>query len=259
MNHHPGVVAHRGFSGNAPENTIAAFRLAIDAGCDGMELDIQRLSDGTLVVFHDTDTGRITGAKGNIYDLTLAESRLLDAGSRFNSAFPEKARPEYAGLRIPTLQEVFHLAAESAVELLIEIKNPELYQPDLESDLLALTRDCRMEHRVRFLSFSAESIGKMKKLDPSARTALLASRLWRNPIKEALEAEAGELGLLHTLATPETIAAARRSGLSVSVWTVNEENDMRLMIERGADCIITNYPDRLLKILRRDHRSPGDI
>jgi glycerophosphoryl diester phosphodiesterase len=255
MNHHPRVIAHRGFSGAAPENTLAAFRLAIDAGCDGIELDIQRLRDGTIVVFHDTDLSRITGVKGNIYDLSVAELRLLDAGSWFNKAFPGKARPEYAGLRVPLFEELSGLTAENRVELFIEIKNPELYQPDLESALLALVREYRMEKRVRFLSFDAKSIAEIRKLDPSTRTVLLAARPEPDPIVAALEVEADEVGLLHMLATPETIAAAHENGLSVSVWTVNEPEDLRLMIRRGVDCVITNYPDRLLKLLDRDPRA----
>ena len=245
------VIAHRGASGYAPETTLEAYRLALQMGVDGIEMDVHRLRDGVIVAIHDPEVNRTTNGKGRISELTLAELKTLDAGSWFNRAFPEKARQEYAGLRVPTLQEIIDLTKESPVELHIEIKNPERYPPDLETILLSLIYSNRMETRVRFLSFSSQSLRKIKTLDSSIRTALLISDSGVDPVGSASQIAADELALRHNLATAAIIDGAHKSGLSVSVWTVDKEAHLRRMIRLGVDGIITNYPDRLNLLLGR--------
>jgi glycerophosphoryl diester phosphodiesterase len=220
-------------------------------GADGIEMDVHRLRDGVIVAIHDPDVKRTTNGKGQISDLTLAQLQALDAGSWFNHAFPKKARPEYAGLRVPTLQEIIDLTKESTAELYIEIKNPERYPPGLEATLLSIVGSNRMEKRTRFLSFSSQSVRAIKALDSSIPTALLISKHEKDPVRATLEALADQLALRHNLAAPGIIDAAHSSGLSVSVWTVDREADMRRMIRLGVDCIITNYPDRLNRLLGR--------
>ncbi len=245
------VIAHRGASGYAPETTLEAYRLALQMGVDGIELDVHRLRDGVIVAIHDPEVDRTTNGKGRISELTLAELKTLDAGSWFNKEFPQKARQEYAGLRVPTLQEIIDLTKESPVELHIEIKNPEHYPPDLEATLLSVIYSNRMETRVRFLSFSSQSLRKIKTLDSSIRTALLISGSGVDPVGAALQIAADELALRHNLATVAIIDGAHRSGLSVSVWTVDKEAHLQRMIRMGVDGIITNYPDRLNLLLGR--------
>ena len=251
MNSTPKVIAHRGASGYAPELTLAAYQLALQLGCDGIEMDIHPLRDGTLVALHDPDVARTTNRKGKISDFTLEELKNLDAGSWFNKAYPDRARQEYAGLRIPTIQEIFDLVKESTVEFFIEIKDPELYSPDLERSLLSLVLDNQIEKRTRFLSFSAPSILKIKAINPSLRTAFLVSGAEEDPVESTLRLSADEVGILHTLITPALIDSAHNAGLSVSAWTVNHPSDMERMIDLGTDCIITNYPDRLVRLLQK--------
>jgi glycerophosphoryl diester phosphodiesterase len=246
------VVGHRGASGYAPEATLEAFRLAIQMGVDFVETDVHRLRDGAIVAIHDADLNRTTNGKGWVADLTLPELKALDAGSWFNAAYPEKARPEYARLQVPTLQEVVDLVKASRAGLFIEIKDPERYPPDLESSLLSLVRNNQMEKRTRFLSFNATSLRKIKELDDSVPTVLLVSKPDINPVKAALAVPVDELGLLHERATPAIIDEARHKGLLISVWTVDKQEDMRRIIELGTDSITTNYPDRLLRLLGRN-------
>jgi glycerophosphoryl diester phosphodiesterase len=243
------VVGHRGASGYAPETTLEAYRLAIEMGVDFVETDVHRLRDGTIVAIHDADLKRTTNGKGWVENLTLAELKALDAGSWFNNAYPEKASPEYAGLQIPTLQEVIDLVKKSSAGLFIEIKDPERYPPDLESSLLSLVRCNHMEKRTRFLSFSAQSLRKIRELDASIPVMILISKPEENPVKAALEIAADELGLLYKYATPAIVDEARNQGLRISVWTVDRQEDMQRMIELGVDSITTNYPDKLILLL----------
>jgi glycerophosphoryl diester phosphodiesterase len=244
------VIGHRGASGYAPETTLPSYRLAIEMGVDFVEVDVHRLGDGTIVAIHDADLKRTTNGKGWVADLTLAEIKALDAGSWFNHAHPEKARPEYAGLQVPTLQEVIDLVKESSAGLCIEIKDPERYPPDLESSLLSLVHGSRMETRTRFLSFSVSSLRKIKELDASIPTVLLISRHGKNPVQAALEVPADEVGLRHVLATQEIVNEAHQRGLPISVWTADEPEDILRAIALGVDSITTNYPDRLLRLLQ---------
>jgi glycerophosphoryl diester phosphodiesterase len=243
------VIAHRGASGRAPETTLEAYRLAIETGCDGVEADVQMLGDGTLVAFHDPDVGRTTDGAGTLAEHTLESIKRLDAGSWFNRAFPEKARREYAGLRVPTLQELLDLLRESPQELFLEIKSPELHPPEFESLLLDALRVNRFEGRTRMMSFSAASLAKVKSLRPGMRTSLLAHRAAPSLADAALEAGADELGVLHELAAPELVDAAHRRGLVFSVWTVDEPEDVRRMLALGVDCITSNHPERVLAAL----------
>jgi glycerophosphoryl diester phosphodiesterase len=257
------VVGHRGASGYAPETTIASYRMAIQMGADFVETDVHRSRDGILVAIHDADVSRTTNGKGFVADHTLAELKALDAGSWFNKAFPERARPDYIGLQVPALQEVMDLVQESNAGLFIEIKEPERYQqlavshqlsaisrqPDLESALISLIHSSPMKNRAHVLSFSADSLRKIKGLDASVPTVFLVAKPNENPVQATLDISANELGILHTRATPALVEEAHRSGILISVWTVDQPEDMKRMIALGVDRITTNYPDRLIRLL----------
>jgi len=242
------VVAHRGASGHAPETTLEAYRLALEMGADWVEADIHMLRDGTIVAMHDADVRRTTDGKGKLSDLTLPEVKALDAGSWFNKSYPEKANPQFCGLKVPTLREILELLHKSSAGCCIEIKDPERYAPTLESELISLIYKCGMEKRTRVLSFSQQSIGKVKALDGSIATALLISKREKDPVKTTLNIPADDLAIRHDLVTEAIVRSAHDHGISVSVWTVDRERDMQRMILLGVDRIITNYPDRLNSI-----------
>jgi glycerophosphoryl diester phosphodiesterase len=239
------IVAHRGASGHAPETTLEAYRIALQMAADFVEVDVHLARDGTIVCIHDSDVRRTTNGKGRVADLTLSELKLLDAGSWFNKKNPGKARPEFAGLQIPSLQEVLDLLKENKTGIYVEIKDPELYGPHFESSLVSLIRRNDFENRTLFLSFSPQSLAKTKKIDSSIPAALLISKLAGNPVQAALAIDADELAIRYDLANSDFINAAHEKGLSVSVWTVDEPEDLRRMILLGVDRIITTYPDRL--------------
>jgi len=247
----PKVIAHRGASGYAPETTLAAYRLALHMGVDAIEMDVRKLRDGAIVAFHDPDVKRTTNGQGLISGFTLEEVKALDAGSWFNDAYRQKARPEYAGLKVPTLGEIIELTKESSVELFVEIKDPDPRTADLESAVFSILRESGMLRRTRFLSFSARALQRIKNLDPSSNAMLLIANSETDPVEATLQTGADELGILYKLATPAILEAARARLLPVSVWTVDDEADMARMIRLGVDRITTNYPDRLIQILER--------
>jgi glycerophosphoryl diester phosphodiesterase len=244
MRHLPQIVAHRGASGYAPETTLESYRMAIQMEADFVEMDVHRLGSGEIVAIHDADVSRTTNGRGRIAELNIDDLQALDAGSWFNEAFPRKARAVFAGLRVPTLQQIIDLVKPSGLGFYVEIKNPELYPPDFENSLLSLIRANGIEESTRFLSFSSHSIEKIKDLDPSIKTALLISRRMKDPVAATLDAHADELGIRHDLATASIIDSAHEKNLSVSVWTVDRPADLRRMSELRVDRIITNYPDR---------------
>jgi glycerophosphoryl diester phosphodiesterase len=250
MNSQPKVIAHRGASGHAPEMTLEAYRLALQMGVDAVEMDVHRLRDGTIVAIHDADVARTTNGKGLVSEITLPELKTLDAGSWFNRDFPQRARPEFVGLKVPTLQEIADLINESTVDLYVEIKDPHRYAPDFESALLAVIKGSRLESRTRFISFDVRSLAKIKELDPGVQTGLLIKDLHRDPVGAALQISANEIGLLHTLATRTIIDAAHKNGLSIVVWTVNAPEDLQKMLGMEVDGITTNFPDRLIRLLQ---------
>jgi len=248
MRHLPQIVAHRGASGYAPETTLESYRMAIQMEADSVEIDVHRLGSGEIVAIHDPEVSRTTNGRGRVADLNLDALQALDAGSWFNRAFPKKAKPEFAGLRVPTLQQVIELVKPSSLGFCIEIKDPELYPPDFEQSVLAIIRRNGIEERTRFLSFSSASIEKVKGLDSSLKTVLLISRRGKDPVAATLTANADELGIRHDLATASVVNFAHEKNLSVSVWTVDRPRDIERVIALRVDRIITNYPDRARKI-----------
>jgi glycerophosphoryl diester phosphodiesterase len=245
----PQVIAHRGASGYAPETTLASYRIALQMKVDYLELDLQMTADGELVAIHDTLVDRTTNGKGAVGEKTLAELKALDAGSWFNRLFADKARTEYVGEKIRTLQEIIDLTKPTSAGLYIELKSPELYPADFEARLLSILKRNQFEQRVVVQSFNAHSVEKMKSLDAGVRTAFLVKNLSIDPVEASLKVRANELAISYELLTTDIVKRARANGLAVTVWTVDEVDAMKRMIDLGVDRIITNYPDRLQRIL----------
>jgi glycerophosphoryl diester phosphodiesterase len=249
------VTAHRGSSGAAPENTLAAVRLALAHKSDVVENDIQRTLDGELVIMHDVTLARTTDveqvfpdrAPWNVRDFTLAEIKQLDAGSWF--------APEFTGERVPTLAEWVGVVGDRA-GMLLEPKAPELYpgiEIDLDKELRSLPVFNRAVQRdeVVVQSFNHPWLRAYKDLAPDVTVGLL----FGSKPTEAAIADAATwaqqvnpaLGAIDE-ATVDQIHAA---GMESHVWTVNAGQDMRRAISWDVDGIITNYPQVLRDILRR--------
>ena len=234
------IFAHRGFSGEYPENTMLAFRKAYETGCDGIELDVQLTKDGVPVVIHDERVDRVTNGKGEVRGFTLEEIRGFSASNRL---------PDFEKAKIPTLEEVLELLAPGSCELNIELKTGIFWYPQLEEKVVELVERSGMKERVIYSSFNHYSIQKIRSLDPEAETAYLFGDILLHA--ERYARETGVKGLhpaLYHMAMGTLAQEYTGSGLAVRVWTVNEEAHIRRMLDLGVDAIITNYPDRGVRL-----------
>ena len=239
------VIAHRGFSGEAPENTLAAFQKAIDVGCDMLELDIHLSKDREVVVIHDETLERTTNGLGKVTDSTLKELKKLDAGSRFG--------PQFSGERIPPLKEVLELA-KGKILVNIEIKNPTHGQyliTELADRAWQEVKKAGMLNQVIFSSFHPASLERIREKDSRSRVAFLYSKPWESLREVTGGTSYSVLNLRNIHLTKSKIAQIRQAGIQVNVYTVNSEEEMEQFIQWGINGIITNHPDRLIKILQK--------
>lgn len=234
------VWAHRGASGYAPENTLEAFALAAEMNADGIELDVQLTRDGYLVVVHDEGIERVSNGTGLVRDYTLKELKKF----KFN-----KTHPEYEHAKIPTLREVYELLKDTPLSVNVELKNGIYPYDGMEERVLDLTKRMGMEERVIYSSFNHYSIKKIKELNREAKTGILYSDgIWdvaayaQNIRTDALHPA------YHNLQYPGFMEQARKNGMQVHVWTINEEKQAMECLKMGVDAIISNYPDKMLDV-----------
>lgn len=236
----PLVWAHRGASRAAPENTLAAFRLAAELGADGIELDAQRCATGEVVVLHDESLGRTTGHASLLSETPWSTVRTLDAGARFSERF--------RGERVPLLAEVL---AETPGTLLVnvELKCDRADDRGLTAAAVAVVREAGAEGRVLFSSFNPFCLWRARALAPEVQRALLFERDSSFPMRHALAAPALGAVSLHpedVLATPAAVRSWRRRGYLVAPWTVDDPERAQALQDAGATGIITNVPDVML-------------
>lgn len=239
----PLIFAHRGASKVAPENTLPAFEQAIALGADGVELDIQYTSDGKVVCIHNLTLEKTTNGSGRVSAHTLAELRKLDAGAWFGAAF--------AGTRVPLLDEVLDLL-KGKLLINIELKVLDTRQSGLGTDAVKAVRQHGMTDQVVFSSFNPFALrGALREGPEFDGGLLLASDLpsWTRWTVTRRFSKANSLHPELKMVDAAYAAAAQRAGLPLRVWTVNEEADMRRMIDLGVDAIITDKPDQLAQVL----------
>jgi glycerophosphoryl diester phosphodiesterase len=235
------AIAHRGASGYAPENTFAAFRRAIALGAGFIETDLQLSRDARLVAIHDATVNRTTNGQGAVHDMTLAELRRLDAGSWFGS--------EFAGERIPTIEEILEFANKHDVVFYLEMKPSGSWGG--EHALISALRESREIARTVVISFDPAILAAVRKIEPTLMTGLLFEGHIPKPLDKAIEIGARQLAVRGDLVTPRLLKEARGHDLQVVCWTVNHPGHMRLLVQAGVDGIISDYPDRLLELTRR--------
>jgi glycerophosphoryl diester phosphodiesterase len=250
-------MAHQGGDGLWPSNTMYAFEHAATLGVDVLEMDVHSTADDVLVVIHDSTVDRTTDGSGAVHGLTLAELQSLDAGYRWTPDEGKTWPYRGQGISIPALEEVF--AAFPGMPMNIEIKQAE---PSIAAPLCRLIRESDMADRVLVVSFHKESTKEFRDVCPEVVTGTTQNEvitlfaLSRLFLEGAYSPAAGAMQVpeyrsgLHVLA-PRLVDAAHRRGLEVHAWTINEEEDMRRLIDLGVDGIITDYPDRLLEVLGR--------
>ncbi|MEN6579369.1 MAG: glycerophosphodiester phosphodiesterase family protein [Anaerolineaceae bacterium] len=244
-NHKPLIIAHRGDSANAPENTLAAFRLAWENGADGIELDVMLSADQKLVVIHDDTLERTTNGHGQVGNTPYAALRELDAGSWF--------RPEFKGEPIPLLDEVF---AELGGKFLInvELKNYMTPKDQLPELVVALIKKHGLSDSVLLSSFNARNLRRAKSLAPEIRTGLLTlPGLLGLPMRGFWGRRFGadDLHPYYRDVSAKLVQSRHKLGQKVNVWTVDAPDDLRRMQAFGVDMIICNDPAHARQILER--------
>lgn len=241
------VFAHRGASGYAPENTLEAFALAIRQGADGIELDVQLSSDGVPVVIHDETVDRVTKKTGYVKDYTLQELKELTV--------LEDKFPAYSQSKIPTLKEVLEAVKPSGIQVNIELKTGIYWYPDIEKKVAEIVEETGMKDRIVYSSFNHYSVQRLKEIVPDAETAYLYSDVILNVEEYAKETHVDGLHpAVYHVKMADFLEEYRKSGLNVRVWTVNEETDMKELIEAGITAVITNYPDVAVRVRKESEK-----
>ncbi len=238
------VFGHRGFSGEYPENTMLAFRKALVAGCDGIELDVQLTKDLVPVIIHDEKVDRTSNGTGYIHDMTYDELKKLDF------SYPDKFNGKFGVQSIPTLEEYFVWMEEEATELItnIELKNSVYYYGGMEKIVMDLIYKYGLEDRIILSSFNNASIVKCKEMDPEMKAGFLVETCVENAGVYARECEVDYYHPNLKFLTEEHCRNCMQNGIGINVWTVNEEEDLRKVKKWGVFSAITNYPDRGRKI-----------
>lgn len=234
------AVAHRGASREAPENTLAAFRCALDAKSPAVECDVQRTRDGRLVVIHDQTLDRTTDGRGSVAALTFEELRRFDAGSWFGPAF--------AGERVPSLDEVLDLVRGRAF-VLLEIKNGPLFYEGIEPQVAEALHRHGMADAALVMSFDHPAVRTMRAVAPEVATAIIYSARLVDPAGAARGAEADALCPGWGLVTAGVVADAHEAGLGVFPWTIDEEAAMRRCLAWGADGVTSNDVRLLARVI----------
>jgi glycerophosphoryl diester phosphodiesterase len=241
----PLILAHRGASYQAPENTMAAFRLAAEMGADGIELDVQLCKDGEVVVIHNFAVDETSDGHGRVKDFTLAELQALDAGAWYAI--------EFAGERIPTLTQVLHELGPRLV-LNVEIKTATPFFTDgLEAEVVRLVEDANMVQHVIISSFSPVALWRVRRLNRHISTGLLYAPDLPRYLRDRWLQSLARPAALHPrwdMLDEQTIAAAHRHGLAVRPWTCDDPDALRRLVGWGVDAIITNQPDLLRDLLQ---------
>ena len=243
----PRIFAHRGDSGAAPENTLAAFRAAIAAGADGVELDVHASRDGVAVVIHDERLERTTSGHGWVHDATAAELGALEAGAWF--------RPPLPGQGVPTLRAVLALLRPSGLAVNIELKTARHDYPGLVPAVLGDVEAAGMAAQVVLSSFNHRTLLEARRLAPHVPCAALLYEVLVEPWRYAREHGFQAVHPHRATVDGDLVRACHAAGLAVRAWTVDDEADARRLMALGVDGLITNRP-ALLRALR-DALAPG--
>jgi glycerophosphoryl diester phosphodiesterase len=235
----PFAAAHRGASGERPENTLAAFERALELRVDFIELDVHLSSDGVPVVIHDDDLQRTTNGSGSVRSKTLAELKALDAGTWSESPWPDQ--------RIPTLSEVF-ASFGGQTRFLIEIKTGPFDFAGIEDKVEHEIRQVGLVDSVVVISFDHWVLRRLRNANPSLATGALYACRPADPVGLARAAGADLLMPHWAFVNGEDVRVSHDAGLSVFPWTVDEPDAIRALVRLGVDGIVSNWPDRVMEL-----------
>lgn len=241
------IFAHRGYSGKYPENTMIAFKKALECGVDGIELDVQLTKDGEVVIIHDETIDRTTTGKGFVVDYTYEELEKFDASFKFKDLGFNK---------IPTLREYFQLVKDYDIVTNVELKTGINEYLGIEEKVWELIKEYNLEEKVIISSFNHFSVMRMKKIAPQLKYGFLS---------EDWIIDAGKYTHSHGVQcyhprfnnlVPDVIKELKKYNLEINTWTVNLEEDMRYLYSNNIDVIITNYPE-LAQEIKKEYQ--GEI
>lgn len=250
----PLIIGHRGASAAAPENTLAAFRLAIDAGADGVEFDVRLARDGVPVVVHDASLKRTGRIKSEVGELTSKELGKIDVGTWFYNPEHKNGRNGHAVERIPTLSQTLDVLSDFPGLIFIELKCDDRNVEPLTAAVCDVVKSSPRAPQVIVKSFKLAVIPQVRMRAPALRTAALFApkimtilRKEKHLVRIAEELGADELSIHYSLATRKLMDKAGKRGLPVNIWTADNPRWVKRAIRLGIRSIITNDPARLLR------------
>lgn len=233
--------AHRGASGYFPENTMLAFEKAIEMSCDGIETDVQMTSDNELVLIHDELVDRTSDGTGLVKNYSFKDLRKLNAASCYGKNLPAQ--------QIPTAEELIILAKSRNIKINFELKTGIVIYPNIERKLIELIYKYNVQGNIILSSFNHYSMVECKSIDKTLKTGLLYVAGLYKPSRYCRFVGCDALHPEFYSVTKEMIQESRSDGIQVNSYTVNNEDKMRELFSWGIDGIITNYPDKLRKII----------
>ncbi len=241
------LVGHRGAAGRAPENTMASFKLAQKLGADLVECDVHVSKDGRVIVIHDASLERTTDRKGRIKNLTAAQICRADAGAKYSKKF--------RGERVPLLSDLLSWAKNQQsrqglpLGVVIEIKHHPVRYPGIEKKVVAEVLKHGMEERAILIAFDHAIVKRAKAVSQKIATGILYDKPLKNPFARAKAMKADAIFPRRNFVTKQLARKARKAGVAVATWTVNERPEMKRIVASGIDAITTNFPDILSPIL----------
>lgn len=249
----PLIIAHRGASASAPENTFAAFQKAFEDGADGIELDVRLAKDGVPVVFHDPTLKRLAKIEARIADFTAQELNNIDVGSWFNEKYPAKADGKFSAETIPTFTQLLDFLSGYKNLIYVELKGETDEIPRLAETVCNLLRQTNLLPNVIIKSFNLNGVKLVKQILPEVRTAalfeptiLMILQKKKLILEEAVDCRADELSVHYSLATRKFVRRATEQNLPVTIWTTDNPAWVKRASTRGINAIITNNPALLL-------------
>ncbi len=253
MSNAPLIIGHRGASAHAPENTLAAFKMTIDAGADGIEFDVQLAKDGVPVVIHDATLKRTGLRPENVADLTSKQLGLVDAGSWFNTKYPKRSNTDFSHEMVPTLAQVLELCRDFGGLIYIELKVNSPDYTSLASAVCDVIRDSPRLSQMIVKSFKLAAIPEVRHHLPEVQTAALFEptimdflRRRKHILAIAREFGADQISLHHSLVTPKLVSLATDAGMPVTIWTADSSKWVKRCRKLGIKALITNDPESLL-------------
>ena len=248
------VWAHQGSSHVYIENTLAAFKQAIDEGVDGIEFDVQRTADGELVVIHDEHLARLTGENRFVWDVTWSELQELTLKTKFAQA--EKI--DYFHAKVPKLDDVLELIQTSNITANIELKNSVYFYPGMEEEIIACVRKWGMQDRVVYSSFNHLSMKKMVSLVGSKKCAIITLDIQNQPWDYAKQVGVSAYHpMIASLQHLNLVEKCHEAGMKVRTWTADEDAHIYAAFLLGVDAVITNEPAKALELRKQFQTDNG--